>query len=217
MSDDDKRDAIVPVIHPIDRALGALDEALALLITSGKPSRFAEILRLTNLAHQLQCLRPAGGVDDVMDDDVGIYGMNGGINPAVGGVAVGVPRRFNDAVDLNREIIMVAQNFLKSYLETEKLKATKPAPDVRLAEVGELMELTELRLRLMKEDQPVPQQIHARIDHLLHRIGEPAHAPEPPEPRPDPAVHAEPVRGHPPDGAGQLDGDRVGEPVAYGA
>src|SRR5665213_3118379 len=68
---------IVPAQHPIDRALGALDEAVALLITSGKPTRFAEIQRLTTLAHQLSCLRPAAGVDEVVDggDGMGLGGF----------------------------------------------------------------------------------------------------------------------------------------------
>ena len=209
--------ALAPVMHPIDRALGALDEAVALLVTSGKRTRFAEILALSNLASQLQFLRPAAGVDDVPDaynDGFGVGGVNVGMNMMNGAVMPMRPARFNDAVDLNREMIMVAQSFLKSYLETEKIKASKPAPDVRLNEVGELAELMELRMKLAQDGQDVPAEIGTRIEQLLRRIGEPPHEHHEPEPRPDPVVPAEPLRGHPPDGAGQLDGDRVGEPVA---
>jgi hypothetical protein len=192
--------SIVPHLHPIDRALAAISEAVAELLTSGRPSRFSEIHTLTRIAFDLQRLRPASGVEGVPllrdgdDDDVGYP------RPI---------RRFNEAFDFNREILAMAQGFLKNYLDVEKSKASKPAPDVRLGEAAELSQLTELRLRLMKEEQPVPEPISARIDQLLQRIGEPPH-----EPEPSTVVSAESVRRHPPDGAGQLDGDRVGEPVA---
>ena len=80
---DGEVDAIAPTEqppHPIDRALTALDDAVTLLVVSGKPTRFAEIARLTTLAQQLQLLRPAAGVDDVggVGDDGGM-GYGGGI------------------------------------------------------------------------------------------------------------------------------------------
>ena len=227
MSDDS--DVIEPAEpappHPIDRALAALDDAVTLLVASGKPTRFAEIARLTTLAQQLQLLRPAGGVDDVggVGDDGNGMGYDGGIammNGAnLGGLVAAPPRRFNDTADLSREMLMLAQSFLKSYAETEKVKADAQAArnqlpiDVRIDVVAELTELMILRNKLALDGvEPVPEEITRRITHLLQRIGEPPH--DQPEPQQDPVVHPEPLRGHPPDGAGGLDGDRVGEPLA---
>lgn len=223
---DGEVDAIAPTEqppHPIDRALIALDDAVTLLVASGKPTRFAEIARLTTLAQQLQLLRPAAGVDDAVGDDGNGMGHGGGIvmmNGAnLGGLVAAPPRRFNDTADLSREMLMLAQSFLKSYAETEKVKADAQAArnqlpiDVRIDVVAELTELMILRNKLVLDNAaPVPEEITRRITHLLQRIGEPPH--DQPEPQQDPVVHPEPLRGHPPDGAGGLDGDRVGEPLA---
>ena len=152
-------DGLAKIPHPIDRALTALDEATMLLVVSGKPTRFAEIQRLSSLAHQLAGLRPAAGVDDVggMGDEYGGNFYNGVGN--IGAVLPMAPRRgFNDGVDLNREIVMMAQNFLKTYAETERLKATKATPDVRLDAVVELSELMALRAKLVLDtNDPVPE------------------------------------------------------------
>lgn len=187
--------------HPIDIALAALSEVAADLLASGKPSRFAELQNVTTIAMTIQQLRPMTGVDnaDIMGD--GVFGA-----PLCQPIH---HRPYNDGADLNREIIMLAQSFLAQYAEAEKKKAERPDPDVRLNEVGELAELFNLRLKLALADQPVPSEITTRIDHLLKRIGEPPH-----EPEPDPVVSALDVRGHPPDGAGDPDGGRVGEPLA---
>ncbi len=200
--------------HPIDRALAALSEATVLALASSKPSRFVEAGTLTTLAHQLQQLRPANGIADLgMDDDEdGDIGMG---PPIMMPNRIGRMRRgrFNDGADLNREMIMMAQGFLKTYQEIEKTKASRPAPDVRLNEVTELAELMQLRMQLMREGADLPAEINTRIDHLLQRIGEPppttGESPhehhQQTEPRPDPVVSAEPLRGHPPDGAGEQD------------
>lgn len=196
--------------HPIDIALAALSEVATDLLASGKPSRFAELQNVTTIAMTIQQLRPMIGVDDA---DI----MGDGVFGAPLGQPIIVNRRarppYNDGADLNREIIMLAQNFLATYMEAEKKKAaekaSRPEPDVRLDEVTEMAELFTLRLKLAGADQEVPREINVRIDHLLKRIGEPPH-----EPEPDPVVSALDVRGHPPDGAGDPDGGRVGEPLA---
>lgn len=195
--------------HPIDRALLALDEAVALLIASGKPSRFAEVYSLTTLAHQLQLLRPAAGVDDVEleGDEDGDIGM-GMAPPVMLPNRIGRRRRiggFNDGADLNREMIMMAQGFLKTYQDIEKAKASRPTPDVRINEVTELAELMQLRLQLMRDGEVVPTEINTRINHLLKKIGEPSHDQHQDQPQRDSVLSAEPLRGHPPDGAGEQD------------
>lgn len=199
--------------HPIDRALTALSEAVALSLAGRSPSRFAEASRLTTLAHQLQGLRPAAGVADVGLDDDDHEGNAGGPNIMMPNP---LPRayRFNDGADLQREVLMIAQGFLKQYADIEKAKAAKPQTDSRLTEVMELTSLVELRIKIETEQdtKSVPEQIQRRIDHLLQRIGEPTH-----ESEPSAVVPAEPIRGCPPDGAGGQDGDRVGEPLADGA
>jgi len=204
--------------HPIDRALTALGEATAALLTSGRRSRFAEAQALASLAHKLQQLRPAAGVDDAGPDnedegDGNVIGEPYAVMPARRMANPGRRVGYNDAVDLNREIIMIAQGFLKSYMETEKLKAGKPLPETRITAVLELADLMRLRMQLMKEAQDVPVEINARIDQLLQRVGAPTDEPTD-EPRPDPVVSTLAIRRHPPDGAGELDGDRVGEAVA---
>jgi len=191
-----------PKPHPVDVALAALSELAADLLASGKPSRFAELQNVTTIAMTIQQLRPMTGVDDADIVRDGVFG-------APLGQPIHHRRPYNDGADLNREIIMLAQSFLAQYAEAEKKKAERPDPDVRLNEVGELAELFNLRLKLALADQPVPGEITTRIDHLLKRIGEPPH-----EPEPDPVVSALDVRGHPPDGAGDPDGGRVGEPLA---
>jgi len=166
---------VPPKPHPVDIALAALSELAAGLIASGKPSRFAELQNVTGIAMTIQRLRPMGGVEDVFDDLAPGAAMGGGFI----GQAIGHQRgvRFNDGADLNREIIMLAQNFLATYAEAEKKKAaekaSRPEPDVRLDEVTELSELFMLRLKLAGADQEVPREINVRIDHLLKRIGEP--------------------------------------------
>jgi hypothetical protein len=193
--------------HPLDAALAALSEAAAELLAGDRPSRFGELQTLARIASAIQRLRPGIGVDDVLqeqeEEDAPWVGRFG---PVIGRHRV-VP--FNDGVDLNREIIMVAQKFFDKYIETEQLKAKRPSFESRLDVVTELSELMALRLRLMNENQPVHESIHARIDHLLKRIGESTH-----EPERDPVVCPEPLRGYPADGARAPDGDRVGEPLA---
>jgi hypothetical protein len=191
--------------HPIDRALAALSEATVLALASSKPSRFVEAGTLTTLAHQLQQLRPASGIADLgMDDDDGDIGMGPPMMmPRIGRRRGG---NFHDVGDLNREMIMMAQGFLKTYQDIEKAKANRPVPDVRLDQVTELAELMQLRMQLMREGADLPPEINTRIDHLLQRIGEPPHEQHPQaESGPGPVVSAEPLRGHPPDGAGQQD------------
>jgi hypothetical protein len=198
--------------HPIDRALAALGDAISLALASDKPSKFAEIGRLTSIANKLGALRPARGVDDVQH--VEEYEADGGgvmmANP--GPMPLG--RRFNDGADLNREMIMLAQGFLREYADIEKMKASRPVADGRLLEVSELSELYELRAKLALQNQQVPPQIDARIEALLKRIGETPNGSESPGSQSSAILPAEPLRGHPPDGAGQPDGDRVGELVA---
>jgi len=194
--------------HPIDRALAALGEAAIMVIATGKPSRFAEVHMLTSIAHQLQQLRPAAGVDDVGlgGDDEDNEMMDNG--PPMMLPRIGRRRRmggFNDGADLNREIIMMAQGFLKSYQEAEKLKASRPAPDVRIDQVTELADLMTLRMQLMREGVDLPIEINARINTLLQRIGEPSHDQHQDQSQRDSVVSAEPLRGHPPDGAGEQD------------
>jgi len=191
--------------HSIDRALAALSEAISELLASGKSSRFAEIADLAKTAYRLQQRRPASGVENVhgMADDDDEYG---GLN------VMPVRRaRFNDGADLNREIIMLAQGFLKSYMEIEQNKASKPEPDVRLNVVMEMADLIRLRTTMAKDGEPIPDPINQRIDHLLQRLGETPHEPQPNH---VPAISPFDVRRHSPDGAGEQDGDRMGEPVA---
>ena len=204
--------------HPVDIALTALGEVAAELLASGKPSRFAELQNVTAIAMQIQRLRPMAGIGDVFgeNDEDGAGGVGFGVVQQPNGVWHGQRRHlhhpvapFNDGADLNREIIMLAQNFLTQYAEAEKKKASKPDPDVRLNEVTELAELYMLRLKLAGADHDVPNEINTRIDQLLKRIGEPPH-----EPESSALVSAFSVRGHPPDGAGEPDGGRVGEPLA---
>jgi hypothetical protein len=100
--------AMVPAVHPIDRALSNLDEAVALLVTSGRPSRFSEIRRLSQIASDLARLRPAAGVDDVELEDEDYDDLP-------------MPRRrrrfapINDAVDMQREL-----GDLIAYLDTPR-------------------------------------------------------------------------------------------------
>jgi hypothetical protein len=196
-----------PVVNPLDRALAAISDAITDLLTSNQPGRFAKIATLAKTACQLQRQRPAANVDEVLADDGGDDEVNDfGFNPRQ---AVMPRRGFNDGADLTREIVMLGQNVLKSYMEAEQKKASQPKPDTRLNEVMELSELTLLRVRMMKDDQPVPEQIDQRVNQLLQRIGEPPHV----EPQPSSLVHPEPIWGHSPNSAGQPDGDRVGEPV----
>jgi hypothetical protein len=186
---------IVLALNPIERALAALDEAVAGLAASGEPTRFAKIGVIIRAAQQLAQLR-ATRVEDLGFDD--------GINE--GGIGMMVQPRpirpFNDAVDLNREIVMLAQGFLKN---EQQRRDSRPEPDTRFDEATELSELLNIK---QKFGDVVPKEIQTRIDHLVKRIGEPIH-----EPQSDPLVHPDPVRGHSPDGAGELDGNRVGEPV----
>lgn len=206
-----------PEQHPIDRALAAIGDAISLALASDKPSKFAEIGRLTNIAHKLGALRPARGVDGVHADAGAPYDEYGDNGAVMGGPNLLPVRPYNEGADINRQMIMLAQGFLREYAEIEKAKLNKPPiAEGRLLEVTELSELFELRIKLSAEKQAVPEQIGARIDYLLKRIGEPPHEPEP-RPGSDSLVPAQPLRGHPPDGAGQPDGDRVGEPVADGA
>jgi hypothetical protein len=198
-----------PKPHPVDIALSALSEVATELLASGKASRFAELQSVTTIALQIQRLRPMAGVDEaIIDDGDENVGYRNGVmrrNP----IRVQQGMQFNDGADLNREIIMLAQNFLAQYAEAEKKKASKPDPDVRLNEVTELAELFMLRLKLAGADESVPIEINARINQLLKRIGEPPH-----ELQSDPVVSSLDVRGHPLDGAGEQDGCRVGEPLA---
>jgi hypothetical protein len=167
--------------QPVDVALAALSEMAAELLASGRPSRFVELRNVIAIVQNVQRLRSVAGVDD----------------------------GWNDGADLSREIVMLGQNFLTQFAEVEKRKADRPDPDVRLAEVSELAELYMLRLKLAGADQEVPAEISYRIDHLLKKIGEPTH-----EPEPGPVVSSLPVRGHPPDGPGEPDRGGVGEPLA---
>jgi hypothetical protein len=191
----------IPTMSPIDRALVAISDAVSDCLASGKPSRFAEITSLARIAGQLQQRQPMANVDDFVCD-------NGDVG--VGQFPLPLAPRFNDGADLTREIVMLAQNYFKSYMEAEQRKASKIEPDTRIDEALELTELTALRARMAKDGESVPEQINQRIDHLLQRIGEP-HAHQPDH---VPSLLAEPLRGHPPNGAGQPNRDRVGEVVA---
>jgi hypothetical protein len=199
--------AAVPRPHPVDRALSALDEAVALLVTSGRPSRFSEIHRLSRLASELARLRPAAGVDDVEPEDEGE--MDGHPMPRR---LRGLPRA-NDAVDMQRELMMIAQQMIKVYADQQK---TRVVPETRINQTIECGNLMRLRVQLMKEDQLVPEEINVRIDQLLKQIGAPAHEPEPSFSVDDYLAAADDVRRHPPDGPGGPDGGGVGGPVADG-
>jgi len=192
--------------HPIDVALEALSQFTTDLLASGRVSRFAELQRVGNVAMQVQQLRPAAGVDDVQP-------LDDGANIVVGGPLYhhrmhrGQAFGFNDGADLNREIIMLAQKFFEEYTKTLSKKETKS--DSRMSEVMELSDLVGLRSRLRENEEEIPDAINTRIDHLVKRIGEPTH-----EPGPDTVVSSNDVRRRPPDGPGQPDGGRVGEPLA---
>lgn len=203
---------LVPTVHPIDRALVAISDAITDLLASVKPSRFAKIVALASTAGQLQRQRLAASVEDVGLDDGNVddddfVGNNFGPEPRFPLRQMRLPR-FNDGADISREILMLAQGFLKSYMEVEQRKVVA-RPDTRLNEVMELSELTLLRVRMMKDGEQVAEEINQRVNHLLQRIGEP-HA----ESQPNSVVHPEPLRGYPPNGAGEPDRDRMGEPVA---
>lgn len=160
-----KPEGVAIRISPIDRALAAIAEAMTELLDGNKPSRFAETHELSSIARKLQNRRHATGVDDVLgeqeDEDDDMF-------PRIAN-----PRRFNDAADLSREMLMLAQGFMKEYTEIERLKIAKPTPETRLAEVSELAGLIELRLKIILAGEPMPREIDTRIDHLLQRIGEP--------------------------------------------
>jgi hypothetical protein len=193
--------------NPIDAALAALGEVAAELIASGRPGRFAELQRLSAVAQQVQLLRPP---ESLRVEDMGL-------DPEVDGALHGAPimmgnpmairgGRWNDAADINTQMIMIAQEFLKKYADAE---LAKKAADSRMSAVAELETLMGLRRSLAENKEQVPEEINARVGHLLKKIGEPPH-----EPGPYPAVSPLDVRRHPPDGAGPDDGGRVGEPVA---
>jgi hypothetical protein len=152
---------------PVDVALVALSEVATELLAGDRPSRFAELRQVMGVAMQVQRLRSAAtvSVEDMgmVDDDEGMGVIRHHRNP-----------RWNDAADLNTQVIMLAQKFLEQYAEAEKKKASRPDPDVRLNEVTELAELFELRLKLALADHPVPDEITYRINQLLKRIGESA-------------------------------------------
>ena len=203
--------AVAPAkVHPIDVALAALSEAAVEILLSDKPSRFAEAQRIMSVATHVQQLRPASRVADLLDEED--HAM------AFGGLAAPVPPfhhqnmampgarrggvRWNDTADLTTQLIMVLQ---------QALEAQKPkTPDVesRLAVVKEMAALFELRLKLALVNEAVPQELTTRIDYLLKKTGAPPHEPEPS--REHPLVPADPLRGHPPDGAGEEDGDSNG-------
>jgi hypothetical protein len=178
--------------QPVDVALAALSEMAAELLASGRPSRFVELRNVIAIAQNVQRLRSVAGVDDVEFD-------GGEDNMLHVPVRARHGRGWNDGADLSREIVMLWQNFLTQFAEVEKRKADRPDPDVRLAEVSELAELYMLRLKLAGADQEVPAEISYRIDHLLKKIGEPTH-----EPEPGPVVY----------GPGEPDRGGVGEPLA---
>jgi hypothetical protein len=189
-----------PKPHPIDLALAALSQLAAELLTGNRPSRFAELHTVSQIAVHIQRLRPDPSLGDM---GLGVDAPMHAPNP---GYVIQPGRRmaaFNDGVDLNREIVMLGQSFLEKFMELEKAK-TKPA-DSRLREVTELSELIDLRTRIDKTSASIPSAIQSRIDHLLTRIGAPHEPAAPDEPASDPVVHPEPVRGHPPDGAGEPD------------
>ena len=198
--------------HPVDVALAALSEVAAELLAGSRPSRFAELGTVVAVAQTVQQLRPAGlaGVEDMglhpYEENIVI---NGGpvmmANPRRRGVRIG---GFHDAADLNTQLLMMAQSFLEKYADIEKLKA-QPTKS-RLDEVTELAELFGLRMKLaLDSPDPVPEEITTRINHLLKRIGEPPH-----EPEPDTDLSSDDVRRRPPDGPGRPDGGGLGEPVA---
>jgi hypothetical protein len=189
--------------HPIDVALAALSQFTMDLLASGRVSRFAELQRVGNVAMQVQQLRPVAGVDDVQPFDDGQNIMAGQPIMMRRHAAMG----FNDGADLNREVIMLAQKFFEEYTKTLSKKETKS--DSRMSEVMELSDLVGLRSRLRENKEEIPDAINTRIDHLVQRIGEPPH-----EPEPDTVVFANDVRRRPPDGAGEPYGGRVGEPLA---
>ena len=115
-----------PKPHPVDVALAALSEMSVELLASGKLSRFAELQSVTQIAMQIQRLRPMAGVEDAMgvDDENGVVyggGIIGRIQHPIAAIRGHNVPRFNDGADLNREIIMLAQSFLttaQSFLTT---------------------------------------------------------------------------------------------------
>jgi hypothetical protein len=179
-------------LSPIESAIAALSAAMAELLAGDKPSRFREVQGLARTAAQLQ----QGLASSV--DAIDYYHNHGEVDVGPINVQPWGNRPFNDAVDLNREILMTAQKFLQNYLEVERVKAVKPIASLesRLLEAEELGRLIELRLRFGSE---CPDQIDRRVDYLLNRIGE---LPHEPEPESGALVHSEPVRGH------QADGER---------
>jgi hypothetical protein len=212
-----------PKPHPIDVALAALSEYAAEVLAGDRPSRFAELQVLTHVAQAVQRLKPpeAAGVADMgLGDGEDGFAVNAGFDfnveaPVMRRRPVAARgHRWNDAADINTQMMMLAQRFLQQYVDAEKAKASKPDPDVRLNEVRELSELFLLRLNIATSGGEALPEINSRIDHLLKRIGEPPHEPARPEPEPDPVVSPHPVRRHQADGAGEPDGGRVGEPLA---
>jgi hypothetical protein len=154
----------------------------------------------------------------VQGEDLGVghqLGPNVGFNVGLGvdgnpfmGQPLRMPlRRFNDAADINTQLIMILQEGLKEWSASQKAKASREDLDIRLETVSELGKLFEMRAKLTLADSEVPAEIQSRIETLLKRIGAPAH--ERIIPRSDSVVPADPLRGHPVDGAGQPDGGPV--------
>lgn len=171
-----------PKPHPVDVALAALSEHAAALLVSDRSSRFGELHTVMTVAQLVQRLRPPGGVADLGLDAGDADGEGiGGINPIGNPVMMRRHRGyFNDAADVNTQIIMLAQKFLDSYLEAEAAKHAKGPPDSRLNQVIELSDLMALRATLARDGEAVPDEITTRIGHLLKQIGEPPRNQPPP-------------------------------------
>jgi hypothetical protein len=203
-----------PKEHPIDRALAALSDAAIDLLATKKPSRFAEVQSLAGLAMQVHTLRPMSGVDDALGAD-GYDPFVPAIHP-VAGYAHGYPHRvhhvpaFNDLADINRQLLMLAQNFVQQHADDATKRARRPDAELRLTEAGELAELILLRVKLLAAGEDVPKEVASRIEILLAHTGEAPHASTPE----NAVVPAEPLRRHPLDGPGERDGGRMGEALA---
>lgn len=173
--------------HPIDVALAALSEIAADLLAGDRPSRFAEVQRVTAVALQVQRLRTATDVNGAFEALQAAAPLYDGVNY---GAVMQRP-------DLNRELVMAVQTFF------DQQQGGKTA--------SELSDLMALRSRIRKDEGEVPEAVQARIDHLLKKMGESSRENEP---RHDPVVPAESVRRHLPDEQGRGDAPRMGEPLA---
>src|SRR5579875_970910 len=192
----------------IAEALNSIACAIGCLAMSVKPSRFREIADLTTIAARLQGML-AERVDDIDPDfdelpPAEVY-----------------PRRrryAGDVADMNREILMMAQQFMGQYMEMLKPKSEERG-EVTITrgssaseENYELQQMLDLRQRLREDQEEVPAAVEKRIKQLFDRIEERTH--DASDPASDPVVLADDVRGRLLGGGGAGDGSGVGGSLA---